>query len=125
MMAQESKKVTTIVEYVAESSTACLVTMAQGNVLALTVSHLVIASQTGVIAGLLAAAGLILAKTDQRWIVSLVLGVATAVVDYFVHPGMFGPAAFEAIVTGVGAGILSYLVGTAIRAFRAGNLARP
>ena len=114
-MNNESKKVTTFVEYVAESSTACLVTMVQGNMLALTVSHLVIASQTGVIAGVLAAAGLIVAKTDKRWIVSIVLGVATAIVDYFVHPGMFGPAALEAIVTGVAAGLLSYLVGTAVR----------
>jgi hypothetical protein len=117
-MNNESKKVTTFVEYVAESSTACLVTMVQGNMLALTVSHLVVASQTGVIAGVLAAAGLIIAKTDKRWIVSLVLGVATAIVDYFVHPGMFGPAAAEAIVTGVAAGVLSYLAGTVIRRMR-------
>ncbi len=116
-MTTESKKVTTFVEYIAESSTACLVTMVQGNMLAITVSHLVIASQTGVIAGGLAATGLIIAKTDKRWLVSLVLGVATAIVDYFVHPGMFGPAAFEAIVTGVAAGLLSYLVGTAVRTY--------
>ena len=114
-MNSESKKVSTFVEYVAESSTACLVTMVQGNMLALTVSHLIIASQTGVIAGVLAAAGLIVAKTDKRWIVSLVLGIATTVVDYFVHPGMFGPVAAEAIVTGAAAGVLSYLVGTLIR----------
>jgi hypothetical protein len=119
----ESKKVTTFVEYVAESSTACLVTMVQGNMLALTVSHLVIASQTGVIAGVLAATGLIIAKTDKRWIVSLVLGIATAVVDYFVHPGMFGPVAAEAIVTGVAAGVLSYLVGILIRRMRDSSLA--
>ena len=119
----ESKKVTTFVEYVAESSTACLVTMVQGNMLALTVSHLVIASQTGVIAGVLAATGLMIAKTDKRWIVSLVLGIATAVVDYFVHPGMFGPVAAEAIVTGVAAGVLSYLVGTLIRRMRDSSLA--
>ena len=118
-MTTESKKVTTFVEYVAESSTACLVTMVQGNMLAITVSHLVIASQTGVIAGVLAAGGLIITKTDKRWLVSLVLGVVTAIVDYFVHPGMFGPVAFEAIVTGAAAGILSYLVGGALRAFGA------
>lgn len=117
-MTTESKKVATFVEYIAESSTACLVTMVQGNMLAITVSHLVIASQTGVIAGVLAAGGLIIAKTDKRWIVSLVLGVVTAVVDYFVHPGMFGPVALEALVTGVAAGLLSYLVGGALRSYR-------
>lgn len=117
-MSAESGKVRPFVEYVAESTTACLVTMVQGNMLALTVSHLVIASQTGVIAGLLAGAGLLIAKTDSRWLVSLVLGVVTAVVDYFVHPGMFGPVALEAIVTGVAAGVLSYLVGTLVQYFR-------
>jgi len=47
--------------------------------------------------------------------ISTVLGVATAVVDFFVHPGMFGSVVTEALVTGAGAAILSYLVGTAIR----------
>ena len=117
-MTSENKKISALVEYIAESSTACLVTMVQGNMLALTVSHLVIASQTGVIAGVLATTGLIIAKTDKRWVVSLVLGVATAIVDYFVHPGMFGPVALEAIVTGLGAALLSYLAGIAIRAYR-------
>ena len=114
-MSNESKKITPFVEYFAESTTACLVTMVQGNFLALTVSHIIIASQTGVIAGAVAAAGLLIAKTDNRRVVSLVLGTATAVVDYFVHPGMFGPAALEAIVTGAAAGLFSYLIGTAIR----------
>jgi VIT1/CCC1 family predicted Fe2+/Mn2+ transporter len=46
------------------------------------------------------------------------LGALTAIVDYFVHPGMFGPAALEAIVTGLGAALLSYLVGTMLRVWR-------
>ena len=117
-MSEQSSKITPFVEYVAESTTACLVTMVQGNLLALTVSHLVIASQTGVIAGVLAAAGLLIAKTDNRWIVSLVLGVVTAIVDYFVHPAMFGPVFVEAAITGVGAAVLSYLAGTLIRVYR-------
>jgi hypothetical protein len=47
------------------------------------------------------------------------LEVATGIVDFFVHPGMFGTVATEAVVTGLGAAILSYLVGTAIQCFRA------
>ena len=47
------------------------------------------------------------------------LGATTSVVDYYVHPGMFGSAATEAIVTGLAAGILSYLAGTAVRYFKA------
>ena len=105
-------------EYLAESTTACLVTMVQGNFLALTLGHLFIASQTGLIAGAIAAVTLAFARTDRRWVVSLVLGVTTAVVDYFVHPGMFGTVVTEAIVTGLAAAVLSYLVGTAVRYYK-------
>lgn len=116
-MSQNNERITPLIEYFAESTTACLVTMVQGNLLALTIGHLAIASQTGIIAGTVAAVALFFAKTERRWIVALLLGTATAVVDYFVHPGMFGPVMLEAIVTGVAAGVLSFLAGVAVRAF--------
>lgn len=112
------KKITPFVENIAESGAACLVTMVQGNLLALGLSHWIIASQTGLVAGTAAAAAIVLAKTDNRWIIAGILGLSTAVVDYFIHPGMFGPIAMEAIVTGLGAAVLSYALGTAIRAIR-------
>ena len=105
------KKTAPLIEYVSESTMACLVTMVQGNLLALTMGHLLVASQTGVIAGAIASVGIVASKTNQRWKISLILGLATGVVDYFVHPGMFGTAATEAIVTGIGAAVLSHLVG--------------
>ena len=105
-------------EYLSESTTACLVTMVQGNFLALTLGHLFIASQTGLIAGGIAAITLAVARTDRRWVVSVVLGVTTAVVDYFVHPRMFGTAVTEAVVTGLAAAVLSYLVSTAVRYYK-------
>ncbi len=114
-----NKKIAPFVEYFAESTTACLVTMAQGNLLALGLSHLLIASQTGVIAGVATSVGILVARTRKRWIISLVLGVATGVVDFFVHPGMFGTVATEAVVTGVGAAVISYLVGIAVQYIRA------
>lgn len=110
-----NKKFAPLLEYFAESTTACLVTMVQGNVLALTVTHLLIASQTGIIAGTITALGIYFARTSRRWMISIVLGVATAVVDFFVHPGMFGSVVTEALVTGAAAAILSYLAGTAIQ----------
>ena len=118
MSAEKNKRFAPFAEYLAESTTACLVTMVQGNFLALTLGHLAIASQTGVVAGLIAAVTLAFAKTDKRWVISIVLGVATSIVDYFVHPGMFGTAATEAIVTGFAAAVLSYLVGTAVRYYK-------
>lgn len=112
------RKITPVIEYVAESTTACLVTMVQGNILALTLSHLIIASQTGVIAGAIAAIALFVSRTGNRWLVSAVLGAATAIVDFFIHPGMFGTVATEAIVTGIAAGVLSYIVGSLVRYIR-------
>lgn len=114
-----NKKAAPLIESVSESAAACLVTMLQGNLLALTASHLLIASQTGLIAGTIAAVGIFVAKTRNRWIIAIGLGVTTGIVDYFVHPGMFGAVATEAIVTGLAAAVLSYLVGAAIRRFRA------
>ena len=112
------KKAAPLIECVSESAAACLVTMVQGNLLVLTASHLLIASQTGLIAGTIAAVGILFAKTRNRWLIAVGLGVTTGIVDFYVHPGMFGSVATEAIVTGLAAAILSYLVGTAIRYFR-------
>jgi hypothetical protein len=108
-------KITPFIEYMGEATAACLVTMVQGNILALTIHHLFIASQTGIIAGGIAAIGLLATKTRNRWIISVVLGVITGFVDFYVHPGMIGSAAIEAIVTGLGAAIISFGIGTAIR----------
>ena len=65
-MAESKKRIVAFVEYVSESTTACLVMMAQGNVLALTASHLLIASQTGVIAGFIASLAMLAARTRTR-----------------------------------------------------------
>ncbi|NKB35503.1 MAG: hypothetical protein GKR91_20575 [Pseudomonadales bacterium] len=116
---QLTPKVASYLEGVSESTVACLVTMVQGNILALGVSHLVIASQTGIVAGLIAGTAVMLAKTKKRWLISLILGFATGIVDFLVHPGMFGSVATEAIVTGIGAAVLSYLVGTLIVFYKA------
>ena len=113
------KKLAPYIEYFAESTTACLVTMVQGNVLALGLGHLYIASQTGIAAGAIAYVAILFAKTGKRWIISVVLGLATGIVDFVVHPGMFGTVATEAVVTGFAAAILSYLVGIAIQRVRA------
>ncbi len=108
-------KITPIIENVAEATVACLITMTQGNLLAFTLTHWLIASQTGAIAGGAASAAMLLTQTDKRWVVAVVLGVVTAVVDWFVHPSMFGTGVTESIITGIGAAALSYMVGTLVR----------
>ncbi|MDJ0712132.1 MAG: hypothetical protein QNJ14_17205 [Woeseiaceae bacterium] len=113
------KKVAPFLENIAESGAACLVTMVQGNLLLLGLSHWITASQTGLVAGTAAATAITLAKTDNRLALAGILGAATAIVDYFVHPGMIGDgAATEAIVTGLGAAVLSYAAGTILIAIR-------
>ena len=112
------KKITPLIESISESTAACLFTMVQGNLLAVTASHLLTASQTGIIAGSVATLGLFLSKARNRWLIAGMLGVTTAVVDLFVHPGMFGAEATEAVVTGGVAAMLSYLVGMSMQALR-------
>ena len=118
-MTQENGKIATLSEGIAESTTACLVMMVQGNMLAVTLGHLAIAVETGIIAGTVASILVFVAHARTRWIISTVLGAVTAVVDFFVHSGQFGTIFAEALATGLGAGLLSYLVGMAIHFFRA------
>ena len=119
-----TKRVAPFVENVAESTTACIFMMVQGNLLALSLAHWAIATQTGLIAGTLAAAAIVISRVSKRWVVSLVLGITTAIVDFFVHPGMFESVILEAILTGIGAAILSYLVGMVMHAYRARRFAK-
>ena len=118
-MTQENGKIATLSEGIAESSTACLVMMVQGNILIITLGHLAISFETGIIAGAVASIVVLAARARTRWIISVVLGAVTAVVDFFVHSGQFGAVFAEALATGLGAGLLSYLAGMAIRFFRA------
>ena len=104
------KRVAPVLENATESALACLLTMVQGNVLALTLGHWLLASQTGAISGVLAASALWLTGRGTRWKIAGVVTLATGVVDYFSHPTHFGSAATESIVTGLVAGALSVVV---------------
>ena len=112
-------KLAPFAENIAESGAACLITMVQGNLLLLGLSHWITATQTGLVAGTAAATAITLAKTNNRLILAAILGISTAIVDYFVHPGMIGDApATEAVITGLGAAVLSYTVGTILERVR-------
>ena len=114
-----NKKVQPFIENISESTVACLVTMVQGNVLALGLSHWLIASQTGIVAGSIASVAILIARASDPRAIAAVLGLVTAVVDFYIHPSMIaGPAVLEAIITGAGAAILSYLVAIYLRRLR-------
>jgi len=104
-----------LIENVSEATAACLVTMVQGNLFALAVSHWLIASQTGLLAGAATSLVIIAARIERPWVISAALGAATTVVDYWIHEGMFGPFFLEAVVTGLGAAILSFAVQSLFR----------
>lgn len=112
------EKTRSLIEGISESTAACLLTMVQGNILALTVGHLIVASQTGIIAGVAAFVLSLLARFKGHWVTPVFLGVCTAVVDFYVHPGSFGGVATEAIVTGLCAAVLSYGLGALVRRIR-------
>ena len=114
-----NKKAQPFVENISEATVACLVTMVQGNVLVLGLSHWLIATQTGVVAGTITSVAILVARANDPRVIAAALGVVTAVVDYYMHPSMIeGPAFLEAIITGVGAAILSYLVTLTVRRLR-------
>ena len=119
------KKLAPYLENIAESGAACLVTMVQGNILLLALTHWATAAQTGLVAGTAATAAIALTKTESRLILAGILGLSTAIADYFVHPGMIGDHHItEAIVTGLGAAVLSYGVATVIAAYRGHRTAK-
>ena len=62
----DSKQVRPYIENISGATTACLFTMVQGNVLAIGLSHLYIAAQTGIFAGILAATVILFAKLKNR-----------------------------------------------------------
>lgn len=96
-----------------ESATSCLVTMVQGNVLALTVGHWLTALKTGFMSSALYVFISFFMKQDlqeNKYAVAGTIGFLTAVADMFIHPSHFGGASTEAIVTGIGAGLLCLIL---------------
>ena len=102
------RKLAPLAENVSESAAACLVTMVQGNIFAVSLTHVAIASGTGLGAGLLATVLLATVRAERRATVAAGLGATTAFIDFAMHPGGFGPAWAEAAVTGLVAGALSW-----------------
>ena len=92
--------------------------MVQGNLLAVTLSHLLIATQVGVVAGVLAFIVSFTSRTSSIIVTSLTLGVCTAIVDYLVHSGPVTEVIVEALATGLMAAILSFIVARLLRLYR-------
>lgn len=96
-----------------EAGGVCLLLMVQGNLLALTPEHLLLASQTGLLA-VFPAIGLTFTRyarhLSNRWMSSAFLGVCTFLADSMVHRSHFAGKYGEAALTGLGAFVFSVAV---------------
>ena len=81
----------------------------------LTLGHWAVALETGVSAGALSTLLIVLGRATKPWVISTVIGIATTIADFFVHSGDLGKVLREAVLTGLGAAILSTLLLTVIR----------
>jgi len=101
-----------------ESACACAIVMVQGQLFLLSAAHWLIALKTGLLAGAVASMLLAFGRAPRPWMLSVVLGAATALADFIVHSGDLVDVIVEAIVTGIGAGVLAYALTHAFRWLR-------
>jgi hypothetical protein len=96
-----------------EAGAACLVLMVQGQLSAVTLAHLLIASKTGFLA-----VSPVVAVTFtrharhfvNRWTASGFLGVCTLMADAVVHQSHYPGEYTEALLTGIGAFVFSIAI---------------
>lgn len=98
---------------VVEAGTACLVIMVQGRLGDVTAAHLLIASESGLIAVLPV---LVITFTRyarhlvNRWTASIFLGICTFAADAAIHPSHYPGEYTEAALTAAGAFLFSLVV---------------
>ena len=97
-------------ERFSEAWLSCLLVMVQGDVLALTLRHSIVAAKTGLLSALGAAFCVLLLGNPTQAQKIVAIGAFTAIADYIVHPTHFGPHWAEAVVTGVAAAAIALIV---------------
>ena len=111
------KRVKLLVEKFAEAWTACMISMVQGDVTVLTLSHAFTASKTGILTGVAMVVASFL-PWDNKWVGIFLTGIFTMIADIIVHPTHFGPEWLEAVCTGFGAMMLALIYSRAFMARR-------
>jgi hypothetical protein len=102
-----------LARHVAQSAAACMTAMTEGDFQKVTLQHWEIALTTGVVAGLFGVAvslGPLIRFYDNRWSFAAIAFFGTVIADWWSHPSHFGGPFGEALVTGLGAALLSMLV---------------
>jgi len=92
-----------------DAFSACSIMMVGGDVTALTIGHTIKAAQTGFIAAVAATIVIIFAPhfRQNKYVLAGLTGLCTAIADLATHPSHFGGWSTEAIVTGIGAALLT------------------
>ena len=96
-----------------EAGTVCMILMVQGNLMGLTLGHLLIASKTGLLA-----VSPVLAVTitryarflANRWTSSSFLAVCAFMADATIHDSHYSGEYTEAVLTGIGTFVFSVLI---------------
>jgi integral membrane sensor domain MASE1 len=96
-----------------EAGAVCLMLMVQGDLTAITLAHLVIATKTGVLA-VVPALGVTFTRYARhflnRWTASAFLGGCTFLADALIHQSHYPGEYTEAALTGIGAFFFSLVV---------------
>ena len=92
-----------------ESTVSCIISMTQGSVIALTLAHWGKALQVGLVASIATVLFIVIDKehiTKNKFAMAGTIGFFTAIADFITHPSHYGGPTTEALVTGIGAGLL-------------------
>jgi len=93
-----------------EAWVACMVAMTQGDLTVVSLKHAIVASKTGVITGLAMMATYAMCQKENKWLNIWLTGLFVTLADIVSHPSHYGSHYTEALITGLGAACLAYLV---------------
>ena len=99
-------------EKFSEAWLSCMIMMAQGNFLAMTFPHVVVALKVATSSVLAYVAVQLSFKQDNAFVNILLMATITAIMDFNIVPTHFGPVWAEAVATGVGTAVLGLIVKT-------------
>ena len=97
-------------EKFSEAWLSCMIMMAQGNFLAMTFPHIIVALKVATSSVLAYAAIMLAFKQENQFLNILIMAVVTSVMDFNFVPTHFGPVWAEAVATGAGTAALGLIV---------------
>ena len=97
-------------EKFSEAWLSCMIMMAQGNFLAMTFPHVIVALKVATSSVLAYAAVQLAFKQENEFVAILLMGLITGIMDFNFVPTHFGPIWAEAVATGAGTAVLGLIV---------------